>query len=328
MEPVNPCQASSPSSGSLPSWRQHVLSVRQFSRQDLEDVIFPEAEDMMTMVRKVGKIGYLSGKVLTVLFFEPSTRTSSSFVHAIERLGGSSCVISEVKYSSVAKGESLEDTILTMERYSDAIVLRHPDVGSAGLAAKVAHKPIINAGDGAGEHPTQALLDLFTIRKKLGNIDGKTVTMVGDLKYGRTVHSLARLLTLYRDVKINFVSPEILRMPRELILQLRGQGVTPFEHYRLDDIVGETDVLYMTRIQKERFENPEDHELVKGSYVVDPELLAKAKPAGKMIVMHLLPRVTEVSTEVDSDPRAVYFDQLEYGMYVRMALLALILRGT
>jgi len=313
--------------GGFPSWLQHVLSVQQFSREDLDNVIFPTAEKMESTVKFSGKSGFLSGKVLTVLFFEPSTRTSSSFVHAIERLGGSSCVINEVKFSSAAKGETLEDTILTMERYSDAIVLRHPEIGSVRRAASVAHKPIINAGDGAGEHPTQALLDLYTIREKLGRIDGQTVTMVGDLKHGRTVHSLARLLTLYHDVKINFVSPDILRMPPEFISQLRGQGVTPVEYDRLDEVIAETNVLYVTRIQKERFENLADYEAVKGSYVVDPKLLATAKPAGQMIVMHPLPRVGEITTEVDSDPRAAYFDQVEYGMYVRMALLALILRG-
>src|SRR5512143_2704288 len=195
-----------------PWYGKDILSVKQFSRSDLE-YIFAVAHEMHMMVDHVGTFDLLKGKILANLFYEPSTRTSSSFTSAMERLGGSVIPINEVRYSSVATGESLPDTIRTLEAYSDVIVLRHPETGSAALAAKYAHKPVINAGDGIGEHPTQALLDLFTIREELGRTEGLTVTMLGDLRYGRTVHSLARLLALY-GAKLNYVSPEILRMPQ------------------------------------------------------------------------------------------------------------------
>lgn len=298
-----------------------ILSVHQFDRNDL-DYIFGVAHEMQEMVRRVGSFNLLTGKILANLFYEPSTRTSSSFTSAMERLGGSVIPISEVRYSSVAKGESLPDTIRTLEAYADVIVLRHPETGSAALAAKYARKPIINAGDGVGEHPTQALLDLFTIREELGDIEGLTITMLGDLKYGRTVHSLARLLTLY-NVKINYVSPEILRMPAEIIDEIKAKSVPQQEFAALDPVLAETDVLYVTRVQKERFENPENYELVKGAYVITPEVMQPAKR--DMIVMHPLPRVGEISMDFDDDPRAAYFRQMEYGLYVRMALLALVL---
>jgi aspartate carbamoyltransferase catalytic subunit len=201
---------------------QDILSVAQFTREDLE-TIFAVAHEMSEMVQRVGSFDLLKGKVLTNLFYEPSTRTSSSFVAAIERLGGSVVQINNVTYSSVSKGESLSDTVRTMESYTDAIVLRHPEKGSAAEAAAAASKPIINAGDGPGEHPTQALLDAYTIREEMGGIDGLTVTMLGDLKYGRTVHSLARLLTLY-DVKINYVAPDALAMPEELVSEVDAAG--------------------------------------------------------------------------------------------------------
>ncbi len=230
--------------------------------------------------------------------------------------------INNVTYSSVSKGETLQDTVKTMESYTDAIVLRHPEKGSAALAAAAASKPVINAGDGPGEHPTQALLDAYTIREEMGAIDGLTITMLGDLKYGRTVHSLAKLLTLY-DVKINYVSPDILQMPELLVKEVDAAGIDQYETTDLDDVLADTDVLYVTRIQKERFENPNEYDMVKDSYVITPETLTMAKES--MIVMHPLPRVGEIATEVDNDPRAAYFRQMEYGMYVRMALLALVL---
>ncbi len=304
-----------------PFYGKDILSVRQFDRADLE-YVFGVAHEMQEMVRRVGSFDLLKGKILANLFYEPSTRTSSSFTSAMERLGGSVIPISEVRYSSVAKGESLPDTIRTLECYADVVVLRHPETGSAALAAKYARKPVINAGDGVGEHPTQALLDLFTIREELGHIDGLTVTMLGDLKYGRTVHSLARLLTLF-DVKINYVSPEILRMPAEIIAEIKEKGIAQQELVALEPVLAETDVLYVTRVQKERFENPEDYETVKGAYVITPDVMKPAKD--DMIVMHPLPRVGEISMEFDDDPRAAYFRQMEYGLYVRMALLALVL---
>jgi carbamoyl-phosphate synthase/aspartate carbamoyltransferase/dihydroorotase len=240
----------------------------------------------------------------------------------MERLGGSVISINEVTYSSVSKGESLPDTVRTLERYADVIVLRHPDVGASALAAEYAAKPIINAGDGVGEHPTQALLDLFTIREELGEVDGLTVTMVGDLKYGRTVHSLSRLLSKFQ-VTLNLVSPEILQMPAEILEELE-KSKTPFAvHGSLETVLPATDVLYVTRVQKERFEEPAAYDAVKDEFVVTPATLEAAKE--RMIVMHPLPRVNEIAMEVDADPRAAYFRQMEYGMYVRMALLAMVL---
>ena len=300
---------------------QDILSVSQFSREDLE-TLFAVAHEMSEMVQRVGSFDLLKGKVLTNLFYEPSTRTSSSFVAAIERLGGSVIQINNVTYSSVSKGESLRDTVRTMESYTDAIVLRHPEMGSAAEAAAAASKPIINAGDGAGEHPTQALLDAYTIREEMGGMDGLTVTMLGDLKYGRTVHSLARLLTLF-DVKINYVSPEILKMPDYLVDEADAAGIGQMQTTNLESVLGDTDVLYVTRIQKERFEDPTEYEQVKDAYVVTTDTMKYAKE--QMIVMHPLPRVGEIATDVDDDPRAAYFRQMEYGMYVRMALLALVL---
>ncbi len=304
-----------------PWYGQDILSVKQFSRDDLE-YIFDVAHEMRVMVQHVGTFDLLKGKILASLFYEPSTRTSSSFTSAMERLGGSVIPINEVRYSSVSKGESLPDTVRTLECYADVIVLRHPEVGASALAAKYARKPIINAGDGVGEHPTQALLDLFTVVEELGEVDGLTVTMLGDLKYGRTVHSLARLLSLFQ-VNINYVSPEILRMPPEIIEELNSKGVPQAEHSSLEAVLPKTDVLYVTRVQKERFENLEDYERVKDAFVIDAGTMSRAKE--RMIVMHPLPRVNEISMDVDDDPRAAYFRQMEYGLYVRMALLAMVL---
>ena len=300
-----------------------IISVKQFGRDDLE-YVFGVAHEMRGMVERVGTFDLLKGKILANLFYEPSTRTSSSFTAAMERLGGSVIPINEVKYSSVSKGESLPDTIRTLECYADVIVLRHPETGSAAIAAKAARKPVINAGDGIGEHPTQALLDTFTIFEELsgGSVDGMTVTMLGDLKYGRTVHSLARLLSLYK-VKINYVSPEILRMPKEVMDEVGEKGIPQAEFNSLENVLPETDVLYVTRVQKERFEDPADYEKVKGAYVIDPEVMKAAKQ--EMIVMHPLPRVGEISVDFDDDPRAAYFRQMEYGLYVRMASLAMVL---
>jgi aspartate carbamoyltransferase len=304
-----------------PWYGKDVISVRQFNREDLE-YIFAVAHEMRVMVERIGTFDLLKGKILANLFYEPSTRTSSSFTAAMERLGGSVIPINEVRYSSVSKGESLPDTVRTLECYADVIVLRHPEVGSASLAAKYARKPVINAGDGIGEHPTQALLDSLTIKEELGHIDGLTVTMIGDLKYGRTVHSLARLLSLYK-VKINYVSPDILRMPSEIIQELQSQGVEQSEHATLEKVLPQTDVLYVTRVQKERFSDLTEYNKVAGAYVIEPEIMKAAKD--RMIVMHPLPRVTEISMEFDDDIRAAYFRQMEYGLYVRMALLAMVL---
>ena len=305
-----------------PWYGKDILSVKQFSRADLE-YVFGVAHEMRAMVERIGTFDLLKGKILANLFYEPSTRTSSSFMAAMQRLGGAVIPISEVKFSSVAKGESLPDTVRTLGCYADVIVIRHPEVGSAALAAKHAKKPVINAGDGVGEHPTQALLDTFTIREELGSLDNLTVTMLGDLKYGRTVHSLARILTRFDGTRLNYVSPDILRMPKDVMDEVAAKDVPQAEFSRLEDALPQTDVLYVTRVQKERFEDQSVYEKVKGAFIVNPEVMKPAKQ--RMIVMHPLPRLTEISQDFDDDPRAAYFRQMEYGLYVRMALLAMVL---
>ncbi|MCL4834551.1 MAG: aspartate carbamoyltransferase [Caldilineaceae bacterium] len=300
---------------------QDILSVSQFDRTKLE-YVFGVAHEMRVLVERFGGADLLQGKILANLFYEPSTRTSSSFMAAMMRLGGQVIPINNVQYSSVSKGESLPDTIRTLESYSDVIVIRHPEMGAAATAAYYAAKPVINAGDGVGEHPTQALLDLFTIVEELKKVDGLTVTMVGDLKYGRTVHSLTKLLVNY-NVTFRFVSPEILRMPDDVLDVVRGTGHSFEEVESLPDAIAESDVLYVTRVQKERFTDLAAYDRVKDLYVVDEELLTQAKE--QMIVMHPLPRVGEISYGVDDDPRAAYFRQMRNGMYIRMALLASVL---
>jgi aspartate carbamoyltransferase catalytic subunit len=301
---------------------QDILSVAQFDREKL-DYIFGRAREMREMVRRIGGTDLLKGRVLACLFYEPSTRTSSSFIAAMERLGGGVIPITQgVQFSSVSKGETLADTVRTLEQYADVIVLRHPEIGSAQLAADYARVPVINAGDGPGEHPTQALLDLFTIREELGRLDGLKVAMVGDLRYGRTVQSLTRLLLQY-DVSLRFVSPEILRLPLTTMNQVIDAGINARETHDVADVIENADVLYVTRVQKERFADLAQYEEVRDYYEITPELMERAKK--KMVVMHPLPRVGEIQYAVDSDPRAAYFRQVQNGMYIRMALLAAVL---
>lgn len=316
------------SAGFMPSdhfdngfYGQDILSVSQFERSDL-DYIFSVAHEMRVLVERFGSADMLQGKILANLFYEPSTRTSSSFMAAMMRLGGQVIPINSVQYSSVSKGESLPDTVRTLESYADVIVIRHPDVGSAETAARYAQKPIINAGDGVGEHPTQALLDLFTILESLGNVNGLKVAMVGDLKFGRTVHSLTKLLVNY-EVEFAFISPEILRMPEDVLGVVRQSGRPFAVSENVHDVIAEADVLYVTRVQKERFSDLTEYERHKDFYVVDEALMERAKQ--RMIVMHPLPRVNEIAYTVDSDPRAAYFRQMRNGMYIRMALLAAVL---
>ena len=299
-----------------------ILSTDQFDREKLE-YIFARAREMRAIVRRSGGIDLLKGHVLTCLFYEPSTRTSSSFIAAMERLGGSVIPITQgVQFSSVSKGETLADTVRTLEQYSDAIVLRHPQTGSAKQAADYASVPVLNAGDGAGEHPTQALLDLFTIQDELGKIDGLKIAMVGDLRYGRTVHSLTKLLLQY-DISLRFVSPEILRMPLSIMNEVIDAGINVRETHDVADVIKNADVLYVTRVQKERFSDMAQYEEVKDHYEITPELMEEAKE--KMVVMHPLPRVGEIHYAVDDDPRAAYFRQVQNGMFIRMALLAAVL---
>jgi aspartate carbamoyltransferase catalytic subunit len=301
---------------------QDILSVSQFNPRNLAE-IFDLADWMRAVVDRDGGTDLLARRVLAALFYEPSTRTSASFIAAMQRLGGTVIPITQgVQFSSVAKGESLPDTVRTLEQYADVIVLRHPEIGSARMAAEAARVPVVNAGDGAGEHPTQALLDLYTIRNALGTIDGLHIAMVGDLRFGRTVHSLTRLLVQY-DVKLTFVSPEILRLTLDLMNAVREAGLPVHETYNVADVIEDVDVLYVTRVQKERFSDIDQYNEVQGFYSITPALMARARE--RMIVMHPLPRVGEIDPAVDTDPRAAYFRQMYNGMLVRMALLAAVL---
>ncbi|KAI7881664.1 carbamoyl-phosphate synth [Lichtheimia hyalospora FSU 10163] len=303
-----------------PFYRKHILRSKQFDRNDLH-LLFGVAHEMRNLVERYGSINVLQGRVMSTMFFEPSTRTSSSFEAAMMRLGGQVVSVSATT-SSVQKGESLADTVRTLGCYGDLIVLRHPQPGSAQLAAKYSKVPIINAGDGVGEHPTQAFLDVFTIREELGTVNGLSITLVGDLKNGRTVHSLVKILAYYQ-VTINYVAPESLMMPKEVMEEVEQAGIKQNVYTSLDQIIDNTDVLYMTRVQKERFGSEEEYLSVRDSFILNNDVISKAK--SQMIVMHPLPRVNEIEPEVDYDQRAAYFRQMRYGLYVRMALLALVL---
>ncbi len=292
---------------------EDVISIREFSRTNIEAVI-------KTAKLAVSKPPRLAGRVLGSLFFEPSTRTQLSFASAMQRSGGEVIGFSSPEGTSVRKGETLVDTVKMAEGYSDIIVIRHPLEGSARLAADVTGVPIINAGDGANQHPTQTLLDLFTIDKYHHRIDGLTIGLIGDLKYGRTVHSLMTALTNFDDVTLRLISPPNLKMPQTLLNEMKGK-ITYFEEEKLD-ITG-LDVAYMTRIQKERFPDIEEYEKVKGAYVLTKEVAQKL--SDQAIIMHPLPRVDEIAPEVDQFPQAKYFDQAKNGIPVRMALLALLL---
>ncbi|ELT96818.1 hypothetical protein CAPTEDRAFT_177358 [Capitella teleta] len=300
---------------------RHILQVNMFSKEQLHH-LFNLAHTFRFAVQKERPLDYvLKGKVLASMFFEVSTRTSCSFNAAMQRLGGS--VLSfDRSTSSTSKGETLSDTVRMMSVYADVVIIRHPAPGAVDLAAQHSTKPVINAGDGVGEHPTQALLDVFTIREEIGTVNGLTITMVGDLKHGRTVHSLARLLTQYK-CNLRYVSIKDLGMPNEIKDFVRSKGIPQEEFRSLEEALPDTDVLYMTRIQRERFATEAAYKEASGHYVVTPRLMTHAKK--KMVVMHPLPRVDEISPDFDSDPRAAYFRQAECGVYVRMALLALVM---
>ncbi|ODV81239.1 carbamoyl-phosphate synth [Suhomyces tanzawaensis NRRL Y-17324] len=301
--------------------RNSVLSVNDFSRSDLH-ALFTVAQEMRLSVERQGVLDLLKGRVLATMFYEPSTRTSSSFDAAMQRLGGRVISI-DSHSSSVKKGETLQDTVRSMACYSDAIVLRHPSEESADIAAKYSPIPIINGGNGSKEHPTQALLDLFTIREELGTVNGITVTFMGDLKYGRPVHSLCKLLRHYQ-VRIQLVSPKELQLPEEIKEELKANGMLVAESEVLtEDLIARSDVLYCTRVQEERFEDKAQYQRLKDTYIVDNKILHHAKQ--HMCVMHPLPRVNEIREEVDFDQRAAYFRQMRYGLFVRMALLAMVI---
>ena len=263
------------------------------------------------------------GKILATLFFEPSTRTRLSFESAMLSLGGQVLGFSEAKSSSAAKGESVADTIRTVSCYSDIIAMRHPKEGAPMVAASHSRIPVINAGDGGHQHPTQTLTDLLTIRSLKGRLGGFTIGLCGDLKFGRTVHSLINALIRYPNIHFIFISPPELKVPDYITDMLSEKQIPYKEVIRLEDCMPELDLLYMTRVQKERFFNEEDYVRLKDFYVLNKEKLAAAKP--DMLVLHPLPRVNEISVEVDDDPRAVYFRQAQYGVYVRMALILTLL---
>jgi aspartate carbamoyltransferase catalytic subunit len=264
----------------------------------------------------------LEGKVIATLFFEPSTRTRLSFESAINRLGGKIVGFSDAGVSSVSKGETLHDTIRMVSNYSDLIVMRHPVEGSARFASEIASVPIINAGDGANQHPTQTLLDMYSIRKTQGTLDNLNIFMVGDLKYGRTVHSLMMAMSRW-NTTFNFISPEELKMPEEHKLYLENLGLKYYEHSDFTDIISRADIIYMTRVQKERFSDPIEYEKVKNVYVLKNSMLANTKP--NMRILHPLPRVNEIHTDVDTNPKAYYFEQALNGVYTRQAILCSLL---
>ncbi len=295
-----------------------IVSIKDFSRAEIDYVL--EKTDAVEPIAKKGSHA-LDGKIMATLFFEPSTRTRLSFESAMYRYGGNCIGFAEPKVTSVEKGENLADTVRVVESYADVLVIRHPLEGAARLAAEFASVPVINAGTGAEEHPTQAMLDLYTIRKELGKIDGLNIALAGDLRYGRTVHSLAYALSLY-NVNLSLVSPPLLRMRKEVMEEISGRmKIQEFEE--LSQVLPHADVIYMTRIQKERFGSLEDYEKVRGSYRLRAEDLSKAK--SKMIVMHPLPRVDEIEYSVDDTPHSKYFKQVFYGLLVRMSLLGLVL---
>jgi aspartate carbamoyltransferase len=320
---------------------KHVVTVEQFTRLDME-ALFAATYNLRERVRHCDRsvLDLCAGKVMATLFFEASTRTDMSFQAAMLRLGGEVIATSGgVQFSSVYKGENLPDTVRAVACYADAIVLRHPEVGSSyqaayyldQLAEKLGHQSVvISGGDGVGEHPTQALLDLFTILDFKGTLDNLRVTMVGDLRYGRTVHSLSKLIALYgaTNTSLNFVSPESLQMPANVLQFLNDNGISVYQTDELNEVISESDVIYWTRIQQERFANPADYEKIADHFIMTPEVFSGA--SSDAILMHPLPRKHEMGTPadhdiLDNDPRSVYFHQMENGMFVRMALLAKVL---
>ena len=300
---------------------RHLMSPLDFSVEEVEKVL-----DLASDIEKnPAKYAHAcDGKVLATLFYEPSTRTRLSFESAMIHLGGQVLGFSSAASSSASKGESVSDTIRMISCYADICAMRHPKEGAPMVASAVSGIPVINAGDGGHQHPTQTLTDLMTIRSLKGRLDHITIGLCGDLKFGRTVHSLVKALVRYENVRFVFISPEELRIPsyiREEVLDANGQAYKEVE--RLEDVIGELDLLYMTRVQQERFFNEEDYIRLKDFYILNKEKMALAKP--DMLVLHPLPRVNEISVEVDNDPRAAYFKQVQYGVYVRMALILTLL---
>ena len=298
---------------------QDIISIKDFTKEDLEFIF--NSTDKISYLKPNEKSELGRGRTLGYLFYEPSTRTRMSFEAAMASLGGSSIGIFDPRSSSVEKGESLADTVRIIDLYSDVTILRHPLDGSSRFAGELSKNPIINAGSGSEEHPTQAMLDLYTILKEKKKIDGLTIGIVGDLKYGRTVYSLLYALANY-NVNIHLISPSILRIRKESIYDVQKK-LKLYEHNQLEDILPKLDVLYVTRIQRERFPDVQEYEKVKGTYTVDKSTLAKAK--SDVSIMHPMPRMEEISHSIDSTNNAIYFRQAAYGKELRAALLALIL---
>ena len=295
--------------------KKDLISITDFSREEYLRILELAAE-----FEKNPNQNLLEGKVVASLFFEPSTRTRLSFETAISRLGGRIVGFADPDSSSATKGESLHDTIKMVSGYADIIVMRHPLEGAARYAAEVSDVPVINAGDGANQHPTQTLLDLYSIMKTQGTLDNLNLFMVGDLKYGRTVHSLLQAMSEFENPIFNFISPEILQMPRGYKHHLEEKGIRYFEHEEFTDIISEADIIYMTRVQKERFADPIEYEKVKNVYILNNTMLDNTKP--NVRILHPLPRVNEISTDVDANEKAYYFQQALNGVYTRQAIIA------
>lgn len=299
---------------------RHLMSPLDFSKEELEQLFFL-ADDIIDSPEKYAH--KCDGKILATCFYEPSTRTRLSFETAMTRLGGRVIGFADAASSSASKGESVSDTIRVISCFADICAMRHPKEGAPMVAAEKSEIPVINAGDGGHQHPTQTLADLMTIRRERGSLDNFTIGLCGDLKFGRTVHSLINALVRYDNIRFVFISPEELRIPDYIIDLLKEKDIPYKEVIRLEDVMPDLDILYMTRVQKERFFNEEDYIRLKDFYILTTEKMALAKP--DMLVLHPLPRVNEISVDVDDDPRASYFKQVKYGMYVRMALILTLL---
>ena len=296
-----------------------LISIHDYSKEDYLKILDLAGEFEKNSAKYSN---LLAGKVVATLFFEPSTRTRLSFESAVNRLGGSIIGFTDAGSSSVSKGETVKDTIKTVAQYADLIVMRHPVEGSARWASEVSDVPIVNAGDGANQHPTQCLLDLFTIRQTQKKLENLTITMVGDLKYGRTVHSLLQAMQ-YFNPTFHFVSPPELKMPKEYKMLLKEKNIKYFEDGDLTEALNVSDIVYVTRVQRERFSDPMEYEKVKNSFILKNEMLDNTKPNLK--ILHPLPRVNEISEDVDSNEKAYYFTQALNGVYARMAIIASIL---
>lgn len=294
---------------------KNLISITDFSKDDYLRIM-----DLAAWFEENPNQNLLNGKVVASLFFEPSTRTRLSFETAISRLGGRIVGFSDSSSSSVSKGETLHDTIRMVSNYADMIVMRHPLEGSARYASEVSNVPVINAGDGANQHPTQTLLDMYSIMKTQGRLDNINIFMVGDLKYGRTVHSLLQALSVFENPIFNFIAPPELAMPREYKQFLTKKGIRYFEHTEFNDIISEADIIYMTRVQKERFSDPMEYEKVKNVYILKNKMLKNTKDTMK--ILHPLPRVNEIHTDVDTNPKAYYFTQALNGVFTRQAIIS------